>query len=55
MCSLLKQAIVLLDGGRANRVGNEEGEMNYYMDFEPYLIRECNHQMHNEVNSLQLM
>jgi len=28
--------------------------MNRYMDFDPYLIRERNQQVHREVNSLRL-
>ena len=28
--------------------------MNHYMDFDPYLIRERNQQVHREVNSLRL-
>ena len=28
--------------------------MNHYMDFDPYVIRERNEQIHREVNSLQL-
>jgi hypothetical protein len=28
--------------------------MNHYMDFDPYVIRERNHQMHREVSSLRL-
>jgi len=32
----------------------EEEEMNHYMDFDPYLIKERNQQVHREVNSLRL-
>jgi hypothetical protein len=46
-------AIVLLDG-KANREGREEGQMNHYMDFDPYVIRERNEQMRGEVESLRL-
>ena len=28
--------------------------MNHYMDFDPYLIRERNQQVHTEVRSLRL-
>jgi hypothetical protein len=28
--------------------------MNHYMDFDPYVIRERNQQVHREVNSLRL-
>ena len=28
--------------------------MNYYIDFDPYVIRERNHQMRREVSSLRL-
>jgi hypothetical protein len=35
------------------RQGGAE-EMNPYMDFDPYLIRERNEQMHREVNALRL-
>ena len=28
--------------------------MNHYMDFDPYLIRERNQQVHREVRSLRL-
>src|SRR3712207_4805451 len=28
--------------------------MNHYMDFDPYLIRERNHQMQRELDSLRL-
>ena len=28
--------------------------MNHYMDFDPYVIREHNQQVHKEVNSLRL-
>ena len=28
--------------------------MNHYTDFDPYLIRDRNQQMHREVNSLRL-
>jgi hypothetical protein len=28
--------------------------MNHYMDFDPYVIRERNQQMHTEVNALRL-
>jgi hypothetical protein len=28
--------------------------MNHYTDFDPYVIRECNQQMHREVHSLRL-
>ena len=34
--------------------GEEEQEMNHYMDFDPYLIRERNQQMQREVRSLRL-
>ena len=32
----------------------EEEEMNHYMDFDPYLIRERNEKMRREVDSLRL-
>jgi hypothetical protein len=32
----------------------EEEQMNHYMDFDPYVIRERNQQVHREVNSLRL-
>jgi len=28
--------------------------MNHYVDFDPYIIRERNQQVHREVNSLRL-
>ena len=49
LCSV----IVLLDV-KANREGKEEGQMNHYMDFAPYVIRERNQQMQEEVRSLRL-
>jgi len=36
------------------RVGKEKEEMNRYIDFDPYLIREQNQQIHTEVNWLRL-
>jgi hypothetical protein len=42
MRPLLKQSIVFLDSNQANREWKEEEEMNHYMDFDPYLIRERN-------------
>jgi hypothetical protein len=32
----------------------EEEEMNHFMDFDPYVIRERNQQVHTEVRSLRL-
>ena len=49
----LCSAIVLLDG-TANGEGKEEAQMNHYMDFDPYVIRERNQQMQREVRSLRL-
>jgi hypothetical protein len=37
-----------------SREGKEKEEMNHYIDFNPYLIREQNQQTHTEVNSLRL-
>jgi hypothetical protein len=34
--------------------GEEEEEMNHYMDFDPYVIRERNQQLHTEVRSIRL-
>jgi hypothetical protein len=36
------------------RVGKEKEEMNHYIDFNPYLIREHNQHIHTEVNSMRL-
>jgi hypothetical protein len=54
MCPLLKQAIVLLDSSRVNTERQEEEEMNHYMDFDPYLIRERNQQVQRDVHALRL-
>jgi len=54
MRPLLKQSIVFLDSNQANREWKEEEEMNHYMDFDPYLIRERNQQVHREVHALRL-
>ena len=49
----LCSAIVLLDD-LANTEGKEEEQMNHYMDFDPYVIRERNQQMQRELDSLRL-
>ena len=54
MCPLLKQSIVLLDSSRVNTERKEEEEMNHYMDFDPYLIRERNQQVQRDMHALRL-
>jgi hypothetical protein len=52
MCTLLGRAIVLPD--TQAKAEKEEEQLTHYMDFDPYVIRERNNQMHREVNSLRL-
>ena len=53
MC-LLPDSVIVLFVTIGTIEGEEEEEMNHYMDFDPYLIRERNQQMQREVRSLRL-
>ena len=53
MC-LLPDSVIVLFVTIGTIEGEEEQEMNHYMDFDPYLIRERNQQMQREVRSLRL-
>ena len=53
MC-LLPDSVIVLFVTMETIEGEEEEEMNHYMDFDPNLIRERNQQMQREVRSLRL-
>jgi hypothetical protein len=49
--SLLRAIVVCVASSQQKK---EEQQGMHYMDFNPYVIRERNDQMHSEVNSLRL-
>ena len=53
MC-LLPDSVIVVFVTIGTIEGEEEEEMNHYMDFDPNLIRERNQQLHREVRSLRL-
>jgi tRNA A-37 threonylcarbamoyl transferase component Bud32 len=53
MCLLPRGAIVAFVAS-SQRAEKEEEEMNHYMYFDPYVIKERNQQVYREVHSLRL-